>query len=390
MIPINKNIKKLEEYPFKRLNLLLGNLKYKNDSCIIDMSIGQPKHNQPDIINNILKSSNRWNAYPPTGGLDELKRSYVSWLLKRYSISEKLVDFKKNVLPLSGTREGLFSITLAISPSIVILPNPFYQVYLGGSIFANAKPIIINTSKKHGFLPELNKIESSIVSDSSLIYMCSPSNPQGASASMDYWIKLIEIVRKKNSILLVDECYSEIYTKKAPIGILEACKLAGHSVDNVLAFHSLSKRSNAAGLRSGFVVGDERIIEAFLKMRSYSAPTIPLPIQHASIELWNDEEHVRKNRDLYSIKFDYAEEILSKFEGFYRPDGGFYLWLKVGDGEETAKLIWKEYRIKVMPGKYLAIENENINPGKEYIRVALVDELKECKTSLDKIAEIIL
>ncbi len=391
MILLNKRFNDLKGYPFKRLNDLLRDISPIEKKNINDMSIGQPLHNPPAFIKEILSGSfEKWKYYPPTNGILELRIEYVRWLRRRFKLPKDFLCHDKNVLSLSGTREGLFSIALAINPPTVILPNPFYQVYLGASIAINSKLQILNTSKKTNYLYDLEELDKVLsLNENALVYFCSPSNPQGAAASLEYWKKIIRIVRKRNAVLIADECYSDIYTMEKPVGILEACITTGNSLSNILAFHSLSKRSNLAGIRSGFVVGDPSIISLFSKMRSYSAPTIPLPLQDVSIELWRDEKHVKENRLLYKEKFDYAEKVLSKKNKIIRPDGGFYLWLEVDSGVETAKKIWKKTGIKVMPGSYLSLKNKDIDPGINFIRIALVAEPSICNSAIKRISGII-
>jgi len=391
MVLLDKRFNNLKGYPFKRLNDLLKDITPIDKKNINDMSIGQPLHDPPAFIKDILKKNiDKWKYYPPTNGIIELRNEYVNWLNKRFTLPKGFINLNKNVLSLAGTREGLFSIAISINSPRVILPNPFYQVYLGASIVANSKLEILNTSKQTGYLYDLEDLDRVLsLGENSLVYFCSPSNPQGAAASLEYWKEIIRIIRKRNAILISDECYVDIYTKEPPKGILEACKTMGESLSNILAFHSLSKRSNVAGIRSGFTVGDEKIINSFSKMRSYSAPTIPLPLQEVSIALWRDEKHVNENRVLYKEKFDYAEKILSKKNRISLPDGGFYLWLPVRSSIELTREIWEKTGIKVMPGAYLSVKNKNLDPGSNFIRVALVAEKRICNIAIKKIAEFI-
>ena len=293
---LNKEIKKLPGYPFDRLRSLLANTNTANNK-VIDMSIGQPMHKIPNFINDIIyKAKDNWNAYPPLSGIPSLQMAYLDWLKNRFNVG-KFFD-EKNIIPLSGTREGLFSIAMTLNTRQICLPNPFYQVYLGPSLLENTQKSFLISNEDNNFLFDLKKLKLLLQNNPSLVYFCSPSNPQGKIASYEYIFELIKIVRFYNSVLIVDECYIDIFYDKVPAGTLEVCYKTGKSLDNVLIFHSLSKRSNVAGLRSGFLIGDEKIINSYRKFRSYSAPTIPIPIQMASAELWKNKKHVLENRNL--------------------------------------------------------------------------------------------
>ncbi len=382
---LNYNINKFSEYPFTRLrNLLSKDIKTK-ETKILDLSIGQPHHKFPSFVKKILSSENsKWSLYPPIKGLPVLRNAYLKWLQKRFNLKRPFFN-DENILPLSGTREGLFSISLALSVKQIIVPNPFYQVYLGASLFNNVPLVFLNTGQKENYLLDLEKLQNKIKNKTSLIYFCNPSNPQGKCAPSDYLKKLINLVRKNNSILVLDECYIDIYTGKKPVGGIQVCQENGKSLRNILIFHSLSKRSNLAGLRSGFVVGDKNILYLFSKLRGYSAPTIPVPIQTLSAKLWSDEKHVEESRKNYNIKFNYADKVLGSFNCYRRPEAGFYLWMNVGNGERFAKELYKNFSLKVMPGKYLS-EGKKNNPGKAFVRVSLVHSNNKSKEAINKIA----
>ena len=387
MVLLNNNIDKISNYPFDRLRSLLSNTNTTKGFINIDLSIGQPYQKTPNFIKEIISSSfDKWHLYPPVGGIPELKKSYLVWVKRRFNISKTILD--KNILPLAGSKEGLFSIALALAYTNIIIPNPFYQAYLGPSIVHKVNTCYLNTNYDNDYLFDLEKLEQQIEKKKSLVYFCSPSNPHGKNASHSYLKKLIEIIRKNDATLLVDECYIDIYTKNKPVGALKACLDSGKKLNNVLIFHTLSKRSNVAGLRSGFVIGDQEVIKYYKKLRSYSAPTIPIPLQLASAALWNDDKHVNENRKLYKEKFDYADKKLAKYKLYKKADAGFYLWLNVNDGEKFTKKLYKNYSIKVMPGEYLAFGADK-NPGKNYVRVALVHDYKVCKFAIDKISELL-
>ena len=383
---LNKEIKKLPSYPFDRLRSLLPNTDANSE--IIDMSIGQPMHKVPNFIKEIIyNEKNNWNAYPPLSGIPCLQTAYLDWLKNRFEV-DKFFD-ERNIIPLAGTREGLFSISMTLNTKQICLPNPFYQVYLGPSLLGNMQKSFLISSEDNNFLFDLKKLKLFLQNNPSLVYFCSPSNPQGKIAPYEYIFELIKIVRYYNSVLIVDECYIDIFYDKVPTGALEVCYKTGKSLSNILIFHSLSKRSNAAGLRSGFLIGDTKIINCYRKFRSYSSPTIPIPIQLASAELWKNQKHVLDNRKLYKKKVRYADKVFKDYNFYNSPEAGFFLWLKVKDGENFTKQLYSKYAIKVMPGEYLAYGKNN-NPGKEYVRIALVHTHIKNNKGLNKIAKLLL
>ena len=382
---INKNIEKLTEYPFDRLRSLLDNIKHKHS--ITDLSIGQPYHKTPSFVKEIIyKEKDNWNLYPPLKGIQTLQKSYLAWVIRRFQVKSYFDE--KNILPLSGTREGLFSIAMTVNLEKICIPNPFYQVYLGASLFRNSQKIFLLSDVKNNFLIDLEKLENNLKKGPSLVYFCSPSNPQGKIASYLYIESLIKIIRKHNSVLVVDECYIDIYYNQRPVGAVQVCEKLGNKLDNVVIFPSLSKRPNVAGLRSGFVIGDSKIIECFKRLRSYSAPTIPVPLQLASSRLWDDEKHIEINRKKYKKKLELANKIFSHYKHYESPEAGFFLWLKVDNAEEFVKKVFCNYSIKLMPGKYLATGNKK-NPGNSYVRIALVHSYEKNKKALKQIAKLL-
>jgi N-succinyldiaminopimelate aminotransferase len=304
------------------------------------------------------------------------------------------LDADKQILPLAGTREGLFQIAHLIcdsakggKPPVVLLPNPFYQVYAGAALLAGAEPVFVPAGRETGFLPDFAALPPAILERAALAYLCNPANPQGTVASLAFLQSTIALARRHDFTLAVDECYSEIYDDAEPAGALEACARLGGGMDHVVIFHSLSKRSSAPGLRSGFVAAEASVIEAFGRLRAYGGAAVPLPILAASTALWQDETHVEANRALYRAKLDAAAEIFGSHLGFYRPAGGFFLWLDVGDSEQTARRLWTHAGVKVLPGAYLARSGaDGLNPGISYIRVALVHDLETTRRALLRIA----
>src|SRR6185312_12610458 len=298
----------------------------------------------------------------------------------------------RHVLALSGTKEGLFQLGLLAVPDaksgktpVVLLPNPYYLVYAGGGVMGGAELTPLDATAENGFLPDLDAIPAERLERCALFYLCTPANPQGAVASEAYLQKALKLARDWGFVLAVDECYCEIYDHAPPPGALGAALALGGDLRNLLVFHSLSKRSNAAGMRCGFVAGDPDLIQRFQHLRSYGGAQVPLPLQLAATALWQDEAHVEANRALYRRKFDIAEELLAGRFGFYRPAGGFFLWLDVGDGEAAAKRLWREAAIRTLPGAYIARGERVHNPGRRYIRVALVHDDETIAAGLDRL-----
>ena len=395
----NDILDKLTDYPFDRLRELLFDIDPPANTPPVYMQIGEPKHSAPDFIKNILiENMEDWGKYPPPNGTDGLRLAISNWLTNRYKLPEDLIDPEQNIAVVSGTREALFMAALLAVPEkkmgskpLVLMPNPFYQVYIGAAAIARSKIILLSAGPETGFQPDFSTIEPNILERTALAYINSPANPQGSIADIDFLVHAAELAQKYDFVLAIDECYSEIYTKSAPPGGLSACRELANNCRNILVFHSLSKRSNVPGLRSGFVAGDPNLIKKFLRLRQYGGAQIPLPIMRASEALWKDEEHVEKSRDLYREKFDFALETLNGDLGANRPGGGFYLWLNVGDGATAAKKLWKESGVRVLPGEFLAKEGANgSNPGKQFIRVALVHDLKTTRNAITQIHETLI
>lgn len=392
----NERLDQLPSYPFPRLAALLEGIAPGQDPLI--MSIGEPQHTPPAMITEaIVANAHLWNKYPPGAGTPELRSAIKGWLDRRYNLPENMLDRDAHILPVVGTREALYLIATTVIPQdqpgpkpVVLLPNPFYQVYCGAAVLNDSKMVPLAANAENGFMPDLDQIAPETLKQCALFYLCSPANPQGSIASEAYLERLISMAREYNFVLAMDECYADIYDTAAPVGALEICARQGGNMDNILVFHSLSKRSSAAGLRSGFVAGDPKIINRFTALRSYCSATIPMPIIAASTALWNDDAHAEQNRDLYREKIDIAESIFGNRFGFQRPPGGFFLWLDVEDGEAMARAIWAEAGVKVIPGSYLAITDENgENPGTKYIRIALVHDAQTVREGLSRIARVL-
>ena len=392
-LKFNESLELLSDYPFQRLNNLLKNIKTKKSKSPIILSIGEPRHQPPNFIKEIInKNFSKWKKYPPTLGMKELNISCIAWLKRRYNLPKGSLNPDQNIVQLAGTREGLFNIALSVNTistktnkPIVLMPDPFYQVYDGAAKISGAKSIYIKSLKKNRFIPDFCSVNKKTLEKTSMIYICSPSNPEGSALNIEEWNKVISLAKKYNIILVADECYTDIYIDKPPLGILEACIKLNTSFDNIICFHSLSKRSNVPGLRSGFAAGDAKIINNFKKLRHFCAGQQPIPIQEAATSLWNDDLHASKNRLKYKKKFLAAREIFEDKFNFYIPDGGFYLWLNVKNGEKITKLLWREKNIKVMPGAYLS----NAKDSKKYIRVALVLNFQQTKFALQEIYDVL-
>ncbi len=382
----------LPEYAFPRLRALLAPVPAGGE--VLHMTIGEPKHRFPAFAAEAVAAhSEGFNKYPPNEGTPELRGAIADWLKRRYGV---IRDADTEVLPLNGTREGLFNACLALCPEqkndaqpLVLLPNPFYQCYMVAARAAGAEAVFVNAEEANGFLPDFAALGPEVLDRTAVVYMCSPSNPQGAVASADYWHQLLTLAEKHDFIIFADECYSEIYRDQPPVGVLQIADELGTDPSRVLAFHSLSKRSNLPGFRSGFVATSKENICELRQLRNYTGAPIPLPIQMASAEVWADEAHVEANRTLYQAKFALADEIFGNMAGYTSPEAGFFLWLKVGNGEKAALDIWQKSGIRMLPGAYLSQDTAGGNPGRAYIRLALVAEYDEVARGLRRIKEII-
>ncbi|WP_417819333.1 aminotransferase class I/II-fold pyridoxal phosphate-dependent enzyme [Terasakiella sp.] len=398
---VNSSLSLLSDYPFQRLRDLLDHHDTPADLAPLTMSIGEPQHQPPALLQEAVNAhAHLWNKYPPIAGTPELNQAIVAFLNRRYNLKDSFLGLE-NVLPVCGTREALFMIgNLMIERAakgeekpLVLVPNPFYQVYVGAAVMNEATPVYLPAGPENGFMPDLDAVSDETWTKTTLLFLCSPGNPQGMVADIDYLRHALSLARKHDFTLLMDECYAELYDGEKPRGALEVAQETG-SLKNLLVFHSLSKRSSAAGLRSGFVAGDPSLIKAFISLRNYGGASLPLPLQAASTALWNDDDHVIENRRLYKMKIDAAERHLGNRLGFYRPAGGFFLWLDVrerwANGEEAALEIWQKCAVRILPGEYLAkTDDSGENPGTAYIRVALVHEQDIVDEAFKRIAAIL-
>lgn len=360
----------------------------------INMHVGEPQHQIPDFVGPTLAAHlQQFGKYPPIMGPDNLRITIASWLKRRFQLTGDL-DHQSMILPLVGTREGLFSAAFVATerkrvagrPAILI-PNPFYQCYAAAASSAGADPVLVNATSDTGFLPDFASLPPDLLARTAAIYMCSPSNPEGAAANPEYWRTLFAMADQYDFTVFADECYSEIYFNKPPVGALSIREETSRTFERLVVFHSLSKRSSLAGLRSGFVAGDARFMSQFREFRNVVGPQLPLPIAAVSQIAWADERHVDENRTMYRDKFAIARARLSNRLAFRMPDGGFFLWLDVGDGAETAKRLWRDAGVKVLPGEYLSRDTPSGNPGKCFIRVALVNDFATTDEALDRLAK---
>jgi len=387
---MNPNLQKLQAYPFERLSALKKHILPPSDLNHISLSIGEPKHSAPSFVKDVLANSiDEIEKYPTTRGTLELRTTICNWLIKRFNLAPDSVTPDKSVLPVCGTREALFSFTQsAINTGgcadlpVVVMPNPFYQIYEGAALLAGAEPFYVKCDSETNFTPDLTKVPPEIWERCQLLQLCSPGNPTGAVMSLEAMKQAIYLADKYNFTIASDECYSEVYLdeQNPPIGLLQACRDIGrHDYARCVVFHSLSKRSNLPGLRSGFVAGDATLIADFLKFRTYHGSSMSLPVQKASIAAWNDEDHTVENRELYRQKFTAVTQILNGYLDFPEPNASFYLWAKTPiDDIEFARELYASKNITLIPGQFLSRPSKNYNPGQNRIRMALVAETTEC------------
>ena len=386
--PINPNLSLLQPYPFQRLRDLFADITpnpaYKN----INLSIGEPKHATPQLIKDALVNNLAGLAtYPTTLGSVDLRTAIANWIARRYGIAAPNPD--KAILPVTGSREALFAFAQVVIDSsrpspIVISPNPFYQIYEGATFLSGAQPYFLNTTPENGHAMDFDSAPADVLKRTQLVYVCSPGNPSGKVMSLGQWKALFELSDKYGFVIAADECYSEIYfdEKTPPLGALQAACLLGRSHANLVVFGSLSKRSNVPGMRSGFVAGDEKIIEKFALYRTYHGCAMSPTVQAASVAAWNDEAHVIENRRLYAEKFKTVTPMLSGVLQVEMPDAAFYLWAKIKEKSvsdtEFALKLYRDFNVTVLPGSYLAREAHGTNPGEGFIRLALVASMYEC------------
>ena len=384
---MNPDLTRLQLYPFEKLAKLKEGATPPADKPHIALYIGEPQHAAPAFVAEELTARLATLAnYPLTKGTPALRESIAAWATRRFQLPPRSLDPEQQVLPVSGTREALFAFAQCVVDSrdepLVLLPNPFYQIYEGAALLAGAQPYFLNTLPETGFLPDLDAVPEAVWRRCRLLYLCSPGNPTGRVLPLAILNDLIDRADRYDFILAADECYSEIYfdEDRPPLGLLQACARRGRTdFRRCVVFHSLSKRSNLPGLRSGFVAGDAEILRPFLRYRTYHGCTMPLFSQAASGKAWDDEQHVRENRELYRRKFAAVLDILRPVLEVERPDAGFYLWPQTPiDDTDFARELFAQQNVTVLPGSYLSREANGVNPGRNRVRMALVASLVEC------------
>jgi len=413
---LNQRLQELGDYAFQRLDrLLAGIVPAAPDGQVFTqtfaMHIGEPQGDVPDIAKTALTSAaSQWNRYAPAGGTEDFRAAVTAWLTQRYRLKPDLLDPARHVTPCPGTREALFHTAVLAVPSpthndiprnhrpVVLMPNPFYHTYYGAAILTGAEPVLLDATIENRFMPQLTDAGSETLSRTALAYFCSPANPQGTTASLEELVAALRLARQHNFVLAVDECYAEIYDQDPPPGaLMAAAQLAEEKsapsdpFANLLIFHSLSKRSSVPGLRSGFVAGDSRLIELMRRAISYGGVATSLPVLSAATALWRDEAHVHLMRARTRANWAVAQKYLGTYPGYTAARAGFFLWLRVGDGEAMAQHLWRSAGVRVMPGSYMGRTNTvtHINPGDSYVRIALVHSPEITEQALERISSVL-
>ncbi len=391
---MNHNLNSLQPYPFEKLAMLKEGISPPAGLSHIALSIGEPKHEPPEFVLRVFQEHlSAFSNYPLTRGIAELREAIAQWATRRFSLTPATLTADRHVLPVAGTREALFSFAQAVvnaTPTArVVMPNPFYQIYEGAALLSGARPWFVNCDKRNGFAPDFAGVPERVWRDCQFLYICSPGNPTGQVLDLETLKELIGLADRYDFIIASDECYSELYFDESspPPGLLQACAALGRDdYARCVVFHSLSKRSNLPGMRSGFVAGDADILQKYLQYRTYQGCALPVPVQLASIAAWNDEQHVRQNRDLYREKFAAVSNILADVLEFRLPDAGFYLWAQTPvDDTAFARDLYASQNVTVLPGSYLGRETDSGNPGQGYVRMALVATVAQCIEAAERI-----
>lgn len=395
---MNPALNKLQPYPFERLRALLAGAQPPADRSHIAMYIGEPRHPAPPLVVEALTGNMAGlGSYPLTAGIPQLRETIANWLTRRFELPAGSVSPETMVLPVNGTREALFAFVQAVVDSssrpLLVMPNPFYQIYEGAALLAGAEPYFMPNDAEHAALPDLDSVPAEVWERCQILFLCSPSNPTGAVASIEYLQHALRLAERHDFVIASDECYSEIYfdESKPPAGLLQAAAAAGNtSYERCIVFHSLSKRSSVPGLRSGFVAGDAKVLKQFLLYRTYHGSAMPPPAQFASIAAWNDEAHVLENRDLYRQKFAAVLPILREVMPVEMPAASFYLWPRVDNDEHFTRALFEKQHITLLPGSYISRPSpEGVNPGRERVRISLVAKVPECIEAATRIREFV-
>lgn len=374
----------LPEYAFPRLRALLDHHPAGGEP--IAMTIGEPRHAMPDFVGPVLQGALAgFNRYPSNEGTPALLAAISGWVTRRYGVALPA----ERLMVLNGTREGLFNAAIALCPEekrgrrpVILTPNPFYQVYAVAALAVGAEPVYVPATAATGHLPDYAHLPAEVLDRVAIAYVCSPANPQGAVASREYWADLLALAERHDFRIVADECYAEIYRDTPPPGILEVAAEISADPERVVSFHSLSKRSNLPGLRSGFVAGGPQSVKALRQLRAYAGAPLPDPLQAVAVAAWNDEAHVIASRALYQQKYRIADEVFQGLNAYAPPEAGFFLWLPVAEGEQAALKLWRETGVRVLPGAYLSRDVGGENPGAGHIRVALVATAEETRRGL--------
>ena len=395
---MNQNLDRLHPYPFEKLAKLKAGISVPEHLEPISLGIGEPKHPSPEFVKQVIADNlDKLANYPTTKGTDELRQAIADWATRRFRLSADLLDPAANVVPVNGTREAIFALVQAVidtrKPAKVVSPNPFYQIYEGAAFLAGADPVYLACDASNGFIPDFDAVPERVWEDCQLLFLCSPGNPSGAVIPRETLARVIDLADRYDFLIASDECYSELYPDESnpPEGLLQTCAALGRDdFKRCIVFHSLSKRSNLPGLRSGFVAGDADVLKGYLKYRTYHGCAMPIHNQLASIAAWNDEDHVRENRAAYRAKFEAVVSILREVMNVDFPDAGFYLWPETPMDDETfARELSAQQNVHVLPGRYLSRTVDGHNPGENRVRMALVAPLEECVEAARRIVEFV-
>ena len=395
---MNPDLNRLHPYPFEKLTKLKAGIQVPDHLSSISLGIGEPKHPSPDFVKQVIADNlDKLANYPSTKGTDELRKTIADWATRRFQLAPGTLSPERNIVPVNGTREGIFSLVQSVidsdRPAAVVSPNPFYQVYEGAAFLAGATPHYLACDPGNDFIPDFDRVPASVWNDCQVLFLCSPGNPSGSVMPRETLTRVIKLADTYDFIVASDECYSELYPDEnnPPEGLLQTCAAIGrHDFARCIVFHSLSKRSNLPGLRSGFVAGDANILAGFLKYRTYHGCAMPIHNQLASMAAWGDEAHVRENRSAYRAKFEAVVPILREVMNVEFPDAGFYLWPETPFNDETfARELSAQQNVHVLPGRYLSRTVDGHNPGENRVRMALVAPVEECVEAARRIVSFV-
>jgi len=395
---MNPDLERLQSYPFEKLAHLKAGCKPPAHLAHIALSIGEPQHPTPSFVSEeLMTHMHTLSNYPTTRGIVPLRNAIADWLSQRFNLPRSEIDHERQILPVNGTREALFSFGQAVTDRtmkpIVMMPNPFYQIYEGAALLAGAEPYFLNTTANNNFIPELDAVPANIWQRCQLLYLCSPGNPTGKILPRAFLERVIALADEYDFVIAADECYSEIYPdeKQPPLGMLQlAWEMGRRDFKRIVVFHSLSKRSNVPGLRSGFVAGDKHVMDKFFLYRTYHGCAMPGPTQCASVKAWQDERHVLENRSLYRQKFQATLKILSPVLDVKAPDAAFYLWPRTPVTDtQFARELFQAKNVTVLPGTFLSRSAHGVDPGHHHVRMALVAPVSECIEAAERIRDFI-